>query len=115
MTTTNLPMSASIGLAKAESNHVDMDTILGVESVPQGSSTMPKPVISVVVPVYGCRACLEHLHERLTVTLNDLVPHHEIVLVDNRAEDGSWPEIEHLVDLDPAVRGIRLSRNFGQH
>jgi glycosyltransferase involved in cell wall biosynthesis len=92
-----------------------MDIILGVEPVLQDHSTIPKPVISVVVPVYGCRTCLEHLHERLTVTLSNLVPNHEIVLVDDRAEDGSWPEIERLVDLDPAVRGIRLSRNFGQH
>lgn len=92
-----------------------MDTILGVEPALQNRSTTPAPLISVVVPVYGCRACLEHLHERLTLMLRDLVPNHEIVLVDDRAEDGSWAEIERLVNLDPAVRGIRLSRNFGQH
>lgn len=73
------------------------------------------PVISVVVPVYGCRACLEHLHERLTLVLSDLVASHEIVLVDDRCEDGAWEEIERLVALDPSVRGLRLSRNFGQH
>jgi dolichol-phosphate mannosyltransferase len=73
------------------------------------------PVISVVVPVYGCRSCLEHLHERLTATLSDLVSSHEIILVDDRAPDGSWHEIERLVELDPRVRGVRLSRNFGQH
>jgi glycosyltransferase involved in cell wall biosynthesis len=73
------------------------------------------PVISVVVPVYGCRACLEHLHDRLTAALSGLVPAYEIILVDDRAEDESWPEIERLVAIDPSVRGIRLSRNFGQH
>jgi polyisoprenyl-phosphate glycosyltransferase len=73
------------------------------------------PVLSVVVPVYGCQPCLEHLHDRLTSTLIGLVPAYEIILVDDRAEDGSWDEIERLVDLDLAVRGIRLSRNFGQH
>jgi polyisoprenyl-phosphate glycosyltransferase len=36
-------------------------------------------------------------------------------MVDDRAEDGSWAEIERLVDLDETVRGILLSRNFGQH
>jgi glycosyltransferase involved in cell wall biosynthesis len=73
------------------------------------------PVLSVVVPVYGCRACLEHLHERLTATLTDLVPSYEIILVDDRGKDESWPEIERLVGVDPSVRGVRLSRNFGQH
>jgi dolichol-phosphate mannosyltransferase len=72
-------------------------------------------VLSVVVPVYGCRPCLRALHERLTAALAELGQAYEIVLVDDRAEDGSWPEIERLVELDRAVRGIRLSRNFGQH
>jgi glycosyltransferase involved in cell wall biosynthesis len=74
-----------------------------------------RPVMSVVVPVYGCRDCLEHLHDRLTAALSHLIPAYEIILVDDRGEDGSWPEIERLVELDPSVRGVRLSRNFGQH
>jgi glycosyltransferase involved in cell wall biosynthesis len=73
------------------------------------------PVLSIVVPVYGCQPCLWHLHERLVATLAALDLTYEIVLVDDRAEDGSWPEIEHLVELDSSVRGILLSRNFGQH
>jgi dolichol-phosphate mannosyltransferase len=73
------------------------------------------PVLSVVVPVYACASCLEHLHERLTAALTDIVASFEIILVDDRAQDGSWPVIERLADLDPAVVGVRLSRNFGQH
>jgi glycosyltransferase involved in cell wall biosynthesis len=69
----------------------------------------------VVVPVYGCRACLGKLHERLVATLDRLGRSYEIILVDDRAGDGSWEEIECLVALDAAVRGILLSRNFGQH
>jgi glycosyltransferase involved in cell wall biosynthesis len=71
-------------------------------------------VLSVVVPVYGCQPCLRHLHERLTVALRSLEIGYEIVLVDDRAEDGSWSEIERLADLDTRVRGILLCRNFGQ-
>jgi polyisoprenyl-phosphate glycosyltransferase len=74
-----------------------------------------RPIISVVVPVYGCRSCLEHLHDRLTTALANLGASYEIVLVDDRSADEAWPEIARLVDLDPSVRGIRLSRNFGQH
>jgi len=78
------------------------------------ASATSRPVLSVVVPVYGCQPCLEHLHERIGATLHGLVSY-ELILVDDRAEDGAWPEIQRLVRLDPAVRGIRLSRNFGQH
>ncbi len=80
----------------------------------EDQAATPSPVLTVVVPVYGCRSCLEHLHERIVATLDGLASY-EIILVDDRAEDGAWPEIERLVELDPAVRGIRLSRNFGQH
>jgi glycosyltransferase involved in cell wall biosynthesis len=72
-------------------------------------------MLSVVAPVFGCRPCLQHLYERLLATLDGLFTSYEIVLVDDRAEDGSWEEIERLVELDESVRGIRLSRNFGQH
>jgi glycosyltransferase involved in cell wall biosynthesis len=72
-------------------------------------------VISIVVPVYGCRPCLGHLHARIVGAMKALGKSYEIILVDDRAEDGSWDEIRYLVRLDAAVRGIRLSRNFGQH
>lgn len=73
------------------------------------------PMLSVVVPVYGCGSCVRHLHERLVATLRKMGVSHEIILVDDRAEDGSWDEIERLAELDGSVRGIFLSRNFGQH
>jgi glycosyltransferase involved in cell wall biosynthesis len=75
----------------------------------------PAPEISVVVPVYGCADCLKALHARLTATLEALVPRYEVVLVDDRAGDGSWEVIENLAAADKSVRGVLLSRNFGQH
>lgn len=73
------------------------------------------PFLSVVVPVYGCQPCLEHLHERLSAVLSEIGVSYEVVLVDDRSEDGSWPTIELLAEHDAAVRGVLLSRNFGQH
>jgi glycosyltransferase involved in cell wall biosynthesis len=78
-------------------------------------SSLPIPALSVVVPVYGCGPCLHHLHERLTAVLKEMGITYEIVLVDDRSGDGSWPEIECLAESDRAVRGVLLSRNFGQH
>ena len=39
--------------------------------------------ISVVVPVYGCRAALEELYQRLTDTLLKLTKEYEIILVND--------------------------------
>jgi glycosyltransferase involved in cell wall biosynthesis len=71
--------------------------------------------LSVVVPVYGCAGCLETLHRRLTAVLGTLAAGYEILLVDDCAPDGAWNVIRRLAAADPRVRGIRLSRNFGQH
>jgi polyisoprenyl-phosphate glycosyltransferase len=71
--------------------------------------------LSVVVPVYGCADCLEVLHKRLTAVLASCVTTYEIVLVDDCAADDAWSVIRRLAAADRRVRGIRLSRNFGQH
>lgn len=71
--------------------------------------------LSVVVPVYGCADCLDVLHQRLTAALQSCVTSYEIVLVDDCARDGAWDVIRRLAGEDARVRGIRLSRNFGQH
>ena len=73
------------------------------------------PHLSVVVPVYGCAGCLPELHRRITATLEALRIAYEIVLVDDRSQDGAWEVIGGLAREDPHVRGVRLSRNFGQH
>jgi undecaprenyl-phosphate 4-deoxy-4-formamido-L-arabinose transferase len=69
----------------------------------------------VVVPVYRSEATLRELHRRLSETLRSLSEWYEIVFVEDGGRDGSWKVIESLCSSDPCVRGIRLSRNFGQH
>src|SRR3954447_24970307 len=75
--------------------------------------TMPE--LSAVVPVYGCRDCLEVLHARLTAALEDITPDYEIVFVDDRSPDKAWDLLANFAERDPHTVGIRLSRNFGQH
>jgi dolichol-phosphate mannosyltransferase len=71
--------------------------------------------LSVVVPVYGCRTCLDALHSRLTNTLRSLVKRHEIVFVDDCSPDDAWSVLVEISRRDPAVKAYRFSRNFGQH
>ena len=52
---------------------------------------------------------------RLTAVLDELVPAHEIILVDDGSPDASWEVISSAARDDSRIRGIRLMRNFGQH
>lgn len=71
--------------------------------------------ISIVIPVYGCVECLEELHNRLVTVLDSLVGSYEIILVEDASPDDSWERILELTKNNSSVKGIRLSRNFGQH
>lgn len=71
--------------------------------------------LSIVVPVYRSAGVLPELHRRITETLAQLNEDYEILLVEDCGGDNSWEVIEEIAQRDPHVRGITLSRNFGQH
>jgi len=71
--------------------------------------------VSVVVPVYRGASTLFELVERLQKVLGSLTDNYEIILVNDGSPDQSWEKIRELSGLYPQVRGISLSRNFGQH
>ena len=76
---------------------------------------MDKVYISVVIPVYGCGNSLEKLYERLEKTLSLLTNDFEIIMVNDASPDNAWSTIKELSEKDARVKGINLSRNFGQH
>jgi polyisoprenyl-phosphate glycosyltransferase len=71
--------------------------------------------IAVIVPVYNGRAMLEELCQRLVASLDKITSKFVIILVDDAAPDNPWPLICELGRQDTRIKGIRLSRNFGQH
>nr|WP_182656968.1 glycosyltransferase family 2 protein [Stenotrophomonas lacuserhaii] len=71
--------------------------------------------VSVVVPVYGCAGCLEELTERILAAVSGMGRTVELIFVDDDSPDQAWSRISELSALHPAVRGLKLSRNFGQH
>jgi undecaprenyl-phosphate 4-deoxy-4-formamido-L-arabinose transferase len=71
--------------------------------------------LSIVVPVFRSAQILPTLHERLTAALCELSQSYEIIFVEDCGGDDSWNVVKHLAKDDSAVRGIRLSRNYGQH
>lgn len=70
--------------------------------------------ISVVVPVYGCKAALRELHRRLVAAVSTITSDFEIILVNDACPQNSWEVIEELCREDKRVKGIEMSRNFGQ-
>ncbi|GAB6267511.1 MAG: glycosyltransferase family 2 protein [Smithella sp.] len=74
-----------------------------------------KVELSVVIPVYQAEACLQELYKRLTESLRRIGHDYEIILVEDCSRDNSWNIIEAICDRDSKVKGIKLSRNFGQH
>lgn len=70
---------------------------------------------SIISPVYQAEQMLDELIRRLTQSLNFLNKPYEIILVDDGSWDKSWDKIKHLSKTNPKIKGIRLSRNFGQH
>ena len=71
--------------------------------------------ISVIIPVYGCDKSLPKLYERLTASLESIVKKYEIILIDDCDPGNTWEIIQSIAKIDGSVKGIRLSRNFGQH
>lgn len=73
------------------------------------------PVISIVSPVYGAEKMVAELVRRNVGSVSSLTNDYEIILVNDASPDNSWAEIVKQCENNPKVKGINLSRNFGQH
>ena len=71
--------------------------------------------LSVVSPVYKADDLIEQLVARVSETVSKITDDFEIVLVDDCSPDTSWLKIKELALTNSRLKGIQLSRNFGQH
>lgn len=72
-------------------------------------------LISVVIPEYKGASMVHELTRRLNVVLSCLTEKYEIIFVNDASPDNSWEEIRKECLIDSNVKGLNLSRNFGQH
>lgn len=73
-----------------------------------------KPLLSVVVPCYNEVDVLWETHSRLVGVLGRLTDlDFEIIYVDDGSHDGTADVMRDIQAIDPRVRTIRFSRNFG--
>ena len=70
--------------------------------------------LSIVSPVYRGEKMLEELVRRIHAAISPITDDYEIVLVNDCSPDNSWEKIADICTNDQRVKGINLSRNFGQ-
>lgn len=76
---------------------------------------MNRPLLSITSPVFRTAGTVSALVSRIRDAVEPLTGDFEIVLVDDGSPDGSWEAIARECERDRRVKGVRLSRNFGQH
>jgi glycosyltransferase involved in cell wall biosynthesis len=71
--------------------------------------------ISVVSPVYRAEMIVSELVKQVKENLLPITEDFEIILINDASPDNSWAEITKEATKDNRVKGLNLSRNFGQH
>lgn len=71
--------------------------------------------LSIVSPVYQAENLLDELVKRLIAQASTITDRFEIILVEDGSRDESWKKIEENCRKESRIKGIQLSRNFGQH
>lgn len=73
------------------------------------------PSISIVSPVYYGENVVKKLVHHIEKYVSLITDNFDIILVEDNSPDQSWSAIEDICKHNIKVKGIKLSRNFGQH
>lgn len=73
------------------------------------------PHISIISPEYKGEKMIPELVRRIIASLASITSDYEIILVNDSSPDNTWQAIQQECRLNPKVKGLNLSRNFGQH
>lgn len=71
--------------------------------------------LSVISPIYKGEKMLDELVFRVETSVETFTKDYEIILVNDSSPDDSWNRIKEICAKDKKVKGVNLSRNFGQH
>ena len=72
-------------------------------------------MLSIVSPVYKAEKIIPLLVDRIEKAVVKITADYEIILVEDGSPDDCWEVIEGIAATNPKIKGIKLSRNFGQH
>jgi dolichol-phosphate mannosyltransferase len=65
--------------------------------------------------VYRAEFTIEKSIAQIKKSLSEIGVDYELILVDDGSPDRSWELIAKAFKTDRKIKGIKLSRNFGQH
>lgn len=71
--------------------------------------------LSIISPVYKAEKIVDELVRRIVEEVSKITTDYEIILVEDGGGDNSWNKIEENCKTNTKIKGIKLSRNFGQH
>lgn len=71
--------------------------------------------LSIISPVYEAENIVDTLCKRIIEQIEKITSEFEIILVEDGSRDQSWQSIVRNCKLDKRIKGVKLSRNFGQH
>jgi polyisoprenyl-phosphate glycosyltransferase len=77
--------------------------------------SLPNTCISIVSPVYQAENIVDKLVEDIISSVSKITTNYEIILVEDGSPDRSWECIDAICAQEKRVKGIKISRNFGQH
>lgn len=79
------------------------------------SSPASRPLVSISIPVLNEAGNIDALYERLVALADQMADkcNLEFVFTDNHSDDETWSMLTRIAAVDPRVRAIRFSRNFG--
>ena len=75
---------------------------------------MDRGLLSVVIPAYNEETNVENAVSVIGKILAEAGIPRELLFIDDGSADQTWERITSASAKDPAVRGIRFSRNFGK-
>ncbi len=70
--------------------------------------------LSIISPVYQAQFMLDELVKAVINSLDSQMQY-EIILVEDGSRDESWKKIKEICSTYKNVKGVKFSRNFGQH
>jgi len=79
------------------------------------AKSVDKPLISIIIPVYMAEEIVDELIKRVCQEAEKATPYFELILVEDGSPDDSWSRIVPHCHSNKKIKGIKLSRNFGQH
>lgn len=71
--------------------------------------------ISIVIPVFLGEKTLIQLVSRINEVFKSISAQYELIIINDASPDNSWELIKNLCSKNLNIKGINLSRNFGQH